>query len=1052
MRKFVICALVLLTIGTTTAALAYENSSVVGQMPGQVVVLIRSGVTISPAKTDGAVEVGIRSLDNLATRYQVSDMNQLYAGMTGNLQAKSKADLDRVWTVDFPAEIEVQTVIDAYSQLPEVERVWGVDICKMTDAWVPNDPDLPSQWHLRNTNLGNMDIRALGGWQQAIGDDSIIVAVPDSGTDWMHPDLGGTGPDYIDGNIWINWTEWNGDTGVDDDGNGVVDDYRGWDFIASGSSPFPGQDLSHPDNDPMDYNGDHHGTMVAGCVAALTDNGIGISGTAPNCKIMPLRIGYVVDDGEGNPQGIVVMTYASQAIIYAANNGANIISCSWGNSSIIGMACDVAQGEGILIIESAGNNDDENPSYLGTRNGVISVAATNQSDGKAPFSSYGTWVEISAPGVDIYTTFYNDSQAEHTYTSTQGTSFSAPITAGSAALIWMANPGMNYFQVTNVLTSTADNIDDANPLFIGKMGAGRINLLKALGGDDFIPVPEELPTLLDALNEASYGDTIALRAGEIYDEITVLGKGLKLLGGYNADFSSRDPSTPTIVEGSVSGSALQFSGEVLFDTEVDGFHISGGGGKIFSGIPYYGRYGGGIMLNGQSPTLRNIVITDCSTGSSSILGCGAGIAMNASSPVLENVSIYGCTSIYGAGVFIFEGSPTFTNCHVYDNEFIFDNLDFDPIGGGVHIVDADVTMSECTVHGHADLQIGGGMYVGGYDATSDLDFSDGEIYDNTATDGGNGLHMTGGTLDLSGTSIVNNTVVGANTANGGGFFLSAVTTTIDNCLVQGCSGSFGGGGFADACPSFAMTNTVMVENTAGFFGGALEVQNALTGELTNNTFAYNNAVTGAGVYVVGSPLDVGNNISAFNTGAPSFGNGFAFSTPPASVVCNDVYGNGLDYSGITDPTGTDGNVSVDPDFCDVGEDNYHVTPESPCAPAHSGGCDLIGALSATCVVDGVPGTETVPTVFQVDQNFPNPFNPITTIRFALPQAAHTTVTIFDLAGRQVRQLVDEDLDAKIYEVQWNGRNDRSQRVAAGVYFYQVISGEHSFAGRMALVK
>ena len=132
------------------------------------------------------------------------------------------------------------------------------------------------------------------------------------------------------------------------------------------------------------------------------------------------------------------MDFASQGIIYAAGNGADIINCSWGSSSYLSFAVSAAVDAGVLIITSAGNDDNQVPAYFGTHPDVYSVAATTQSDTKATFSSYGTWVEISAPGVAIYTTAMTPDPLTHTYNSVQGTSFSSPITCGAVviSLFW----------------------------------------------------------------------------------------------------------------------------------------------------------------------------------------------------------------------------------------------------------------------------------------------------------------------------------------------------------------------------------------------------------------------------------------------------------------------------------------------------------------------------------------------------------------------------------------------------------------------------------------
>ena len=1060
MKKILFPVLITLVLGTVTVeASVYENSSVVGQVPDRVLVTVRAGTTMSLDKAAGAPRVGIASLDALAAKFSVNNMEPLYGDMTVKLrermQDKSSADvLDRVWAIDFPAEMDLHRVKAAYEALPEVEEVHLVDICRMEDAFLPNDPGIGSQqWYLRNMALAGGDIRAVGGWNETLGDSNIIICVLDSGVDWHHPDLGGDHPDKVNGAIWTNWDEYYGTPGLDDDGNGKVDDIRGWDFVnVTPSSGWPGQDLLTPDNDPMDFGS--HGTYCAGMAAAITDNGIGIAGAAPGCKIMAVRCGWTTDEG----QGVVRMDFAAAGMIYAAINGANIINCSWGNTSSLTSAVTSAQNAGVLVVTSAGNDNDDVSDFLSTMSGVLSVAATDDSDAKASFSDFGTWVDLAAPGVAIYTTAYAFETDTSTYASVQGTSFSSPIACGAAALIWSANPGWSWQVVHSVLVSSCDNIDAQNPGHVGLLGAGRINLQKALG-DNVQQFPAEYPTMFDAINCASAGDTVKVEGTTPLGPNLILhDRGIKFFGGYDPSYTTRDiVNSPTVITGNPGISALRFFGDVGLDTEVDGFMITGGGGVTVGGIPYFARYGGGILLNGHSPTLRNLDVTGNVVGDDSNLGCGGGISMNACSPLLENVSVHGNTSILGAGVFVYDSTPTMIGCDISDNLVISDNLSNPPLGGGIHALDSDLTVVDCVVSGHLELQDGGGMYMGGFNSSSTLDMTGGEISGNSVTTNGAGLYMNGGTLNMTGVTIDTNVrSLLATFMHGGGIFATGASVSLDSLVVTDNDAHIGGGIDLTDCTDADVSNSVLSGNVAQFWGGGLNYQGNPTGSITNNTLFGNDATIsgGGGIYVNLCSPAVTNNISAFNTGGAGNANGMALLTAPSSLGCNDVFGNtGANYSGVTDPTGTNGNISLDPLFCNSGSGNLDLTSESPCAPANSGGCGLIGALiDGSCLTPVEEGEAGVPMAFMVDQNFPNPFNPRTTIQFALPSAGRTRVAIFDVAGRHVKTLVDEDLAAQTHQVIWAGEDDAGRGVAAGVYFYMVTNGNNQSVGRMALVK
>ncbi len=276
----------------------------------------------------------------------------------------------------------------------------------------------------------------------------------------------------------------------------------------------------------------------------------------------------------------------------------------------------------------------------------------------------------------------------------------------------------------------------------------------------------------------------------------------------------------------------------------------------------------------------------------------------------------------------------------------------------------------------------------------------------------------------------------------------------DSLTCTGNNASIGAGMHLQDCPQADVTHSVLTGNAASYFGGGINFQNNTAGTLSSNTVADNSGtgMGGGGIYVSGTSPTMDHNIVADNTGGTNFANGIAAGSAPAVITCNDVFGNsGADYSGFPDPTGTDGNISVDPLFCDATGGDYRIGAASPCAAANNPGCGLIGALGL-CGASPVPGGQEIPTAFRVSNNYPNPFNPRTTISFDLPRAGVTEVVIFDVAGRKVKTLLQGQLPAGTHSVTWNGDDDQGRHAAAGIYFYMVVSGDESSVGRMALVK
>lgn len=377
------------------------------------------------------------------------------------------ADLSRIYKLEFDKAVPVEKILADLRSNPEVEFAQPNNIYECDQSPVtPNDPLFADQW-------GLFSIRADLAWGIQQGEDSVVVAVVDTGVQWNHPDLAA--------NIWLNQAELNGSPGVDDDSNGFVDDIRGWDFVTV-TDVYPGEDPGPPDNNPMDCYG--HGTAVSGVVSAVTNNGMGVAGTTWFCKIMALRAGYKRPDGGG----YLLESDIAEAMHYAADNGADVINMSFGgpDDPVMHLATGYAESAGCVLVASAGNSDTDAPHSPAAYQDidVIAVSATDDiiddcggiyPDKKACFSSFGKWVDVSAPGLGIKTT-----DMTYGYSYWSGTSFSAPFTSAVAALVLSQFPDQNSTQVRLRVVATTDEIDSVNPTFEGLLGSGRINAYRAL--------------------------------------------------------------------------------------------------------------------------------------------------------------------------------------------------------------------------------------------------------------------------------------------------------------------------------------------------------------------------------------------------------------------------------------------------------------------------------------------------------------------------------------------------------------------------------------------
>ena len=425
----------------------------------------------------GFVETGIQSMDQLNELFGVQAYLPYFAGLyQTNSKAYENRERHEAWGFHLWFELlcdpgtDIVNAVRHYATLAEIEVAEPIYKKELigshepdgylmrseysTDAisgWFPDDPQFSAQWHYHNTGQSGgtpgSDISLTDAWLIETGNQNLIVAVVDGGIDYNHPDLAA--------NMW---------------------DQIGYNFVHNSSNVIPHD----------------HGTHVAGTVAAVNDNGIGVSGVA---------------GGSGTGDGVRLMscqvfTSASNggfhlAPVYAADNGAAISQNSWGYSmdgvyeQPVLDAIDYfnAHGggeamEGGITIFSAGNSGTPGQRYPACYSGAFSVAATNNQDQKSWYSTYDFWVDISAPGGETHIVTQRgvlSTLTGNSYGYYQGTSMAAPHCSGVAALIISAAYGsIDAENLAEILRSTADDHYAQNPSYIGQLGTGRLNALNAL--------------------------------------------------------------------------------------------------------------------------------------------------------------------------------------------------------------------------------------------------------------------------------------------------------------------------------------------------------------------------------------------------------------------------------------------------------------------------------------------------------------------------------------------------------------------------------------------
>ena len=441
-----------LVIVLTLAVMLSSNASVIAEpqiYQDQVIIAEDKKCSIS---AEGDYQVLVTFIDGSGTTELLEIVRQMdvsyYEKLTRN-----------IYLLHVPPEITLADSITAISRFPQVEHAQPNYIYEPTDISV-NDLYFDYQWALQNSGqyggLIGADVDALDAWSLTTGSGSVVVAVIDSGVDVKHEDL--------INQLWVNEGEVL--NGIDDDGNGYVDDIHGWDFYKKISV------------DSDDYLPHFHGTHIAGIIAAEQNNAIGVSGLAPDVRIMPLNFMAYDDVETDSVRGNTGL--AIQAIEYARLMGADIVNASWGTMNYDKTLRDVIGESGMLFAAAAGNegvdvdisSNREYPSGYDLPN-LVSVAAIDRIGNLAYFSNYGArYVHVAAPGHEILSTWPGN---EYAYAS--GTSMAAPYVSAIAALIMSEYPALKPDVIKDLIVSGTVPMDNLSSII---SSGGLVNAYDAL--------------------------------------------------------------------------------------------------------------------------------------------------------------------------------------------------------------------------------------------------------------------------------------------------------------------------------------------------------------------------------------------------------------------------------------------------------------------------------------------------------------------------------------------------------------------------------------------
>ena len=929
-------------------------------LPDRVIVKLTPRTFSSLSKSS----FGISSLDRMLSNIGVESVSRMFPQPAGK---GGSVDLSLFHVVQFSSPHDVFTLAEELTRGPDVEYAEPWFIYPLAGGtFLPNDPFYQQQWHLPK-------IKAAEAWDITQGDSTIVVAIVDSGTEWTHPDLAP--------NIWTNPGESGTDAqgnnkrtnSIDDDNNGFVDDWHGWD-LAGAHYQLP---ILIPDNNPTSTGtNNEHGTHVAGIAAAATNNGTGVASIGFRTHILPVKCS-ADDDNRAGGTAFILTGY--QGIVYAADMGAHVINCSWGGaggSQFEQDVIDYATEQGSLVVGAAGNSgSDVFFSPAGYRN-VLGVASTGQSDFKSFFSNYGYWLDVSAPGENILSTLHG-SKYNNT-TDWSGTSMASPLVAGLAALVKKQLPQLSMLQVGEQVRVTCDNIESQNPGFPNQLGKGRINAFRALtettlpavrllsfhvkdspgGNNNGFAQPAEtlnvVCTFRNFLSTTSPGATV---------ELIPLSPYLTVVQG-----SFPIPALGTL--DSVSNMNLPF--RVFVRQDVPQSHTAHMEVRI-SDAQYTDRHTFSFLVNPtyQTHDLNEIQLTLTNNGRIGFFDfpdntLGNGFVFNGVNQLFEGGLILGTSGSKLVDVVRNESGGQ-------DNDFTSNDFYDISTPGTVAHQEGFTRFSDANVFGPEKIGINVEMHSYAFSSPGDTRYII--------------LHY-----DLK---------------NPGGTVISNLYTGI-----------------------FLDWDIGIYEVNVSAFDATRSLGYAFDNSRSERAYLGIRALDSAASYrtlINDGTLDLSRFAKWFWISGGIFGN-------PSSP--SDIHHMIASGPYVLGPGGTQ-KVA----FALVAAESSLTQLQEAADAAKAKWLQILNPVS---VEETDP---TIPLTFGLEQNFPNPFNPSTTIGFRVAREEFVRITVFDMLGRQVATLVDEMKTRGLYQVRWDARS-----LSSGIYHYRLRAGTFVETRKLVLMR
>jgi hypothetical protein len=793
------------------------------------------------------------------------------------------------------------------------------------------------------------------------GNPRVVVAIVDGGTDIDHGDLAA--------NIWVNPDEIPNNN-IDDDNNGFVDDVNGWNFANDSNDP-SGLSVT-----PISAN---HGSHVAGIACAVTNNATAVAGVSWNATLMPINVSHPTRD--------TTLAFGFDGIIYAAEEGADIISLSWGRGGTPSRAeLDVitfASDLGAAIVAAAGNSSTDRPHFPSAYPNVFSVASTRSDDVKSDFSNYGNTVDIAAPGENVRSTFHNGVTGIFS-----GTSQATPLVAGVIALVKTLHPDWLGIQAVEQVRITADNIDNVNPAFAGKLGRGRVNAFKAVTVSDLPSIRIKDVRFIDANANGVIqpGESVQLRINLInylapasnINVTLIENDPFVALTNSNATLPSlgtlESTATPlsfafNVTSAAPSGRRLDFT--LKFSTggfeDIDRFDLI------------------------VQPTFGNMDVNNVDV---SLTGIGRiGFATTETNPPIDGIG------------FSFNNGP-------------------------------NVLFEGALMAGTGPTRISNAARGIGQDVTRvfDRDFV-------TTTDGQLQIITPGLLSDQESFAVfedrVSNTPMNISIAQESFAMIAApnddfilLRYTIEN-LGATALDNFHFGLYFDW--DLGLTQNEVFQNQASYDAAR---KMGIVSVPTMSTLVGVAALSSSQVHY-----------RAINNTSINDSNGFtdAEKWQALSSGLTATTAGPADVSQVI----ANGPFSIAPNQSIHLE--YAMLAGASLSDLRAN-ADAAIALAQQLFATSVSEPPAVPTEYSLKQNYPNPFNPSTEIRYELARSGSVELAVYNLLGQKIRTLVNQTQPAGVYSAQWDGQDDFGRAAASGVYLYQLTAGDFKETRKMLLLR